>query len=129
MPSQAAMKAALQAYVDGLNAGDADAVIALFAPEAEIEDPVGTPPKRGCEIERWFRRAVEMRARLELAGPIRGSHGGAAAMAFTVTTRFEGQLRATRSIDAVRFDEAGRITRLEGYWGPEDVEVREEGRR
>jgi len=123
MPSQAAMKAALKAYVDGLNAGDADAVIALFAPDAEIEDPVGTPVKRGSEIEAWFRRAVEMRARLELAGPIRGSHGRAAAMAFTVTTRFEGQVIATRSVDAVRFDDAGRITRLEGYWGPDDVEV------
>jgi steroid delta-isomerase len=125
MPTQAAMKAALQAYVDGLNRGDADAVIALFAPDAEIEDPVGTPVKRGREIEAWFRRAVEMRAQLELAGPIRGSHGRAAAMAFSVTTRFEGQVVATRSVDAVRFDDAGRIARLEGYWGPEDVEVRE----
>ena len=124
MPPPTTAKAALQAYVDGLNAGDADAVIALFAPDAEIEDPVGTPPKRGREIERWFRRAVEMRARLELAGPIRGSHGRSAAMAFSVTTRFEGQLRVTRSIDAVTLDDAGRIARLEGYWGPEDVEVR-----
>lgn len=124
MPPPLTAKAALQAYVDGLNAGDADAVIALFAPDAEIEDPVGTPPKRGREIERWFRRAVEMRARLELAGPIRGSHGRSAAMAFTVTTRFEGQLRVTRSIDAVTLDDAGRIARLEGYWGTDDVEVR-----
>jgi len=124
MPPPTTAKAALQAYVDGLNAGDADAVIALFAPDAEIEDPVGTPPKRGREIERWFRRAVEMRARLELAGPIRGSHGRSAAMAFSVTTRFEGQLRVTRSIDAVTLDDAGRIARLEGYWGPDDVEVR-----
>jgi steroid delta-isomerase len=124
MPSQSTMKAALQAYVDGLNAGDAEAVIALFAADAQIEDPVGTPPKRGREIAEWFHRAVEMRARLALAGPIRGSHGRAAAMAFTVTTRFEGELRVLRSIDAVTFDDAGRITRLEGYWGPEDVEVR-----
>ena len=122
--SEAAMKRALQAYVDGLNAGDADAVIALFADDAVIEDPVGTPPKRGREIEQWFRRAVEMRARLALAAPIRGSHGRAAAMAFTVTTTFEGRVRVTRSIDAVHFDDAGRIVRLEGYWGPGDVEVR-----
>ena len=84
------------------------------------------PVKRGREIETWFRRAVEVRARLELAGPIRGSHGDAAAMAFTVTTRFEGRIVATRSVDAVRFDAEGRIVRLEGYWGPEDVETRPE---
>lgn len=124
MISQARVKAVLKAYVDGLNAGDADAVIALFAPEAVIEDPVGTPEKRGPEIAAWFRRAAEMRARLELSTPIRGSHGLAAAMAFTVTTRFDGKLRTTRSLDTVRLDEQGRIVRLEGYWGPEDVEVR-----
>jgi steroid Delta-isomerase len=124
MISQARMKAVLQAYVDGLNAGDADAVIALFAPDAVIEDPVGTSEKRGPEIVAWFRRAATMRARLELATPIRGSHGLAAAMAFTVTTRFDGKLRTTRSLDTIRFDEHGRIIRLEGYWGPEDVEVR-----
>src|SRR5262245_45758594 len=108
MLSQSRMKAVLQAYVDGLNAGDAEAVIALFAPDAVIEDPVGTPEKRGPEIAAWFRRAAQMRARLELATPIRGSHGRAAAMAFTVITRFEGRIRVTRSLDAVRFDEAGR---------------------
>lgn len=124
MISQTRMKTVLRAYVDGLNAGDAEAVIALFAPDAVIEDPVGTPEKRGPEIAVWFRRAAKMRARLELATPIRGSHGLAAAMAFTVTTRFDGQIRTTRSLDTVRFDELGRITRLEGYWGPEDVEVR-----
>ncbi len=124
MPSQARMKAVLQAYVDGLNADDADGVIALFAPDAVIEDPVGTPEKRGAAIEAWFRGAAKMHARLELASPIRGSHGLAAAMAFTVTTRFDGQIRTTRSLDVVRFDEQGRITRLEGYWGPEDVDVR-----
>ena len=124
MTSQAKMKAALQAYVDGLNAGDAEAVIALFAEDAVIEDPVGTPPKRGREIAEWFRRAVEMRARLDLREPIRGSHGRAAAMAFTVTTHSDGQVYVTHSIDAVTFDDEGRIARLEGYWGPEDVVVR-----
>ena len=50
MISQSRMKAVLQAYVDGLNAGDADAVIALFAPDAVIEDPVGSSEKRGDRI-------------------------------------------------------------------------------
>jgi len=116
------MKAAMQAYVDGLNRGDAEAVIALFAEDAVIEDPVGTPEKRGQEIVAWFHEAVAMKARLELATPIRGSHGNAAAMAFTVTTEWEGKRAAIRSLDVCTFDAAGRITRLEGYWGPDDVE-------
>lgn len=112
----------MQAYVDGLNRGDAEAVIALFAADAVIEDPVGTPPKRGREIRDWFYQAAAMKARLMLATPIRGSHGNAAAMAFTVTTEWEGRRVAIRSLDVCTFDAEGRITRLEGYWGPDDVE-------
>lgn len=116
------MKVAMQSYVDGLNRGDAEAVIALFAEDAVIEDPVGTTPKRGEEIRKWFHKAVAMKAQLVLATPIRGSHGNAAAMAFRVTTEWEGLRTSIRSLDVCIFNEAGRIARLEGYWGPDDVE-------
>jgi steroid delta-isomerase len=113
-------KAALQAYLDGLNARDADAVIALFAPDAVIEDPVGTPPKRGEAIAAWFRGAVQVEPLLELSAPIRGSHGASAAMAFTVTTtRKNGRFR-TASVDVAYFNEDGLIERFEGHWGPSD---------
>ena len=113
-------KAALQAYIDGLNARDADAVIALFAPDAEIEDPVGTPIKRGAEIAAWFRGAVQVEPHLELVAPIRGSHADSAAMAFTVTTtRASGRFQ-TQSIDVAYFDANGLIRRFEGHWGPDD---------
>ncbi len=120
MPSEESMKRALQAYVDGLNARDADAVIALFADEAEIEDPVGTAVKRGSEIEAWFRGAVRAEAQLELVAPIRASHGKSAAMAFTVTSVRRDGRYLTNSLDVAHFDERGKIVRLEGYWGPQD---------
>lgn len=120
MPSETQMKAALQAYLDGLNARDADAVLALFAPDAEIEDPVGSPIKRGAEIEAWFRGAVKVEPKLELCAPIRGSHSDAAVMTFTVESLRGGTRYRTHSTDVARFDARGRITRLEGYWGPGD---------
>ena len=123
MPSEPMMKAALQAYVDGLNRGDAAAVIALFAENAVIEDPVGTPPKRGREIVDWFHQAVAMRAQLRPVAPARGSHGNAAALAFIVTTQWEGQQVSIHSLDTCTFDAAGKIVELKGYWGPEDMEV------
>lgn len=113
-------RAALEAYIAALNARDADAVIALFAPDAEIEDPVGTPLKRGAEIAAWFRSAVEVEPHLELAAPIRGSHGTSAAMTFRVTTRRASGRYQTQSTDVVYFDANGLIRRLEGHWGPED---------
>lgn len=123
MPSQQQMKAALQAYIDGFNNGDADAVIALFAPDATIEDPVGSPIKGRAEFEAFYRTGVAWGSKLALAAPIRGSHGNAAAMAFTVRTLNEGRPVVIHSLDTVTFDDAGLITHLKGYWGPEDIEL------
>lgn len=123
MPSQAHMKAALQAYIDGFNAGDADAIMALFAETAVIEDPVGSPLKSRAEFDAFIRQGVKFGARLSLAAPIRGSHGNHAAMVFTVTFVQDGVRYTTNSTDVMTFDEAGKITRMDGFWGPSDVRV------
>ena len=60
MPSQAEMKAALQAYIDGFNADDADAIMALFADDAVIEDPVGSPLKSRAEFDAFIRQGGEV---------------------------------------------------------------------
>ena len=123
MPTQSDMKAALQAYIDGFNAGDADAIMALFADNAVIEDPVGSPLKSRAEFEAFIRDGVRFGARLSLAAPIRGSHGNHAAMAFTVTFVQDGVRYTTNSMDVMTLDAAGKITRMNGYWGPGDVTV------
>ena len=118
------MKATLQAYVDHINAGDADAVTALFAPGATIEDPVGTPVKQGSEIASWFRDTVAYQTRIKPLVPIRGSHGDEAALVFDVEfSPPEGPRLRIRSVDVCRFDGDGRITRLRAFWGPEDIEA------
>jgi steroid Delta-isomerase len=123
MPSQSEMKAALQAYIDGFNADDADAIMALFADDAVIEDPVGSPLKSRAEFEAFIRQGVRFGARLKLAAPIRGSHGNHAAMVFTVTFVQDGVRYTTNSTDVMTFDAAGKISRMEGYWGPGDVAI------
>ena len=121
-PDQTAMKAALQAYVDLTNAGDAAGLVALFAPGATIEDPVGTPRKQGDEIAAWFADSVAFGARIYPAAPIRGSHGNEAALVFDVefTPPDSPRLRI-RSVDICRFDANCRITSLRAFWGPDDV--------
>lgn len=123
MPTQAHMKAALQAYIDGFNADDPDAVMALFADNAVIEDPVGSPLKSRVEFEAFIRQGVKFGARLELAAPIRGSYGSHAAMVFTVTFVQDGVRYTTNSTDVMTFDGAGKIVRMDGFWGPSDVTV------
>jgi steroid Delta-isomerase len=123
VPRQSDMKAALQAYIDGFNADDADAIMALFAEDAVIEDPVGSPLKSRAEFDAFIRRGVEFGARLALAAPIRGSHGNHAAMVFTVTFVQGGVRYTTNSTDVMAFDATGKIIRMDGYWGPSDVAV------
>lgn len=121
MPTTDQMKQVLQSYVDGFAAGDAASVAALFADDAVLEDPVGTPPVRGrAAIEEFYANAVAAGSKLILEGPIRGSHGNGAAMAFTVEVPSMG-LRI-RAIDVMTFDDDGKVIEMKAYWGPDDME-------
>jgi steroid Delta-isomerase len=118
MPSEQVMKAALQAYIDTFNRGDPHAVAALYTPEATLEDPVGSPVKRGREaIAAFYSHSIGTGAKLSLDAPIRGSHGNAAAMAFTARI---GPL-SVRVIDVMTFDETGKFTSMRAYFGPGDL--------
>ncbi|GAB2845475.1 nuclear transport factor 2 family protein [Actinocorallia aurea] len=113
------MKAAMRAYVDGFANKDAESVLALFAEDAVVEDPVGTPEKRGEEIAKFYRDAVASGVTLVLEGPLRGSHGNGAAMAFTIEAP-EMNL-SIKAIDVFTFDDEGKIASMRAYWGPDDM--------
>lgn len=124
MIDEARMKQALQAYIDAFNRSDAEALAALYADGATIEDPVGSPLKQGREaIAAFYRMAVKTGAKLKLAAPIRGSHGNSAAMAFDVQLNMPEGEAVIRVIDVMTFDEAGRFTSMRAYWGRGDMVV------
>jgi steroid Delta-isomerase len=118
MPTQEAMKTAMQAYLDAFNSGSATAVVALYAEDATVEDPVGSPVKRGkAEIHAFYTHSITTGAKLALDAPIRGSHGNSAAMAFTARI---GPV-TVRVIDIMTFNEAGKVTSMKAYFGPADI--------
>ncbi|GAA0399676.1 steroid Delta-isomerase [Paenibacillus motobuensis] len=117
MPTQSEMKAIMQQYLDAFNAQDADAVIALYADNATVEDPVGSEPLQGKEaIDAFYQQVIPYGSKLKLVAPIRGSHSNSAAMAFVV----ESAVGSINVIDVMTFDESGKITSMRAYWGPED---------
>jgi steroid Delta-isomerase len=119
MPSQETMKAAMQAYIDAFNSGSADNVVALYAPDATVEDPVGSPVKRGhAQIRAFYTHSIATGAKLALDAPIRGSHSNCAAMAFSARI---GPL-TVRVIDIMSFDEQGKVTSMQAYFGPGDIQ-------
>ena len=44
----------VQRYVAALNAGDLEGIVALYADDATVEDPVGSEPQRGIAAIRAF---------------------------------------------------------------------------
>lgn len=118
-----AMDTALNAYVARINAGDAAGVLNLFAPEAVIEDPIGSAVKTGEQLPGWFADTVAFSTRITPVAPIRGSHGDEALLVFDVEFTPPGSARLRiRSADAFRFRADGLIVALRAFWGPEDLE-------
>lgn len=124
-PTSEQMRAALQRYVDAINARDTDAVVALYAQDATIEDPVGTPPIQGREaIAAFYGKVVPLGLKLKVVAPVRGSHGSSAAMAFEVEAPGAGGTRTLiRVIDVMTFDADCRFTSMRAFWAPDDASV------
>lgn len=123
MGNEQKMKQAMQAYIDRYNADDLEGVVGLYADDATVEDPVGTPLKQGkAAIRDFYAYAMKTGARLALAAPIRGSHGDSAAMAFDVTLNMPEGRMIIRVIDVMSFDAEGRFKTMRAFWGPGDME-------
>jgi steroid Delta-isomerase len=124
MIDDAHMKQALQAYIDHFNRADHAAIAALYADDATVEDPVGSPLKVGkAAIAAFYKMAVATGARLKLAAPMRGSHGNSAAMAFDVQLNMPEGEAIIRVIDVFTFNDAGLFTTMKAYWSRQDMVV------
>ena len=112
------MIAAVHAYVAAFDAADPEAAVALFAADATVEDPVGTPPRVGHEaIREFYTFSMATGAKLHLQGPVRVGHDFAA-FAFQVRLKM-GEADATVDvIDVFRFDATGKVRTMEAFFGP-----------
>ncbi|MGH8528879.1 MAG: nuclear transport factor 2 family protein [Nevskiales bacterium] len=123
MADEKQMKAAMQAYIDTFNRTEAAAIADLYADDATVEDPVGSPLKKGkAEIAAFYKMAVATGARLKLAAPIRASHANSAAMAFDVELNMPQGRMVIHVIDVMTFNDAGKFTSMRAFWGPSDME-------
>ncbi|HEX4895659.1 MAG TPA: steroid Delta-isomerase [Solimonas sp.] len=124
MAHEQLMKAGMQAYIDTFNRGDAAGIAALYSDDATVEDPVGSPLKKGkAEIAAFYQMAVATGAKLKLVAPIRASHGNSAAMAFDVELNMPQGHAVIRVIDVMTFNEAGKFTSMRAFWGPSDMQM------
>lgn len=127
------MRAAVQAYFDCFNAQDAEGIVALYADDATMEDPIGTPIKDGKEaIREFYTMAVKNGATLTQNGPTRVAPPYAA-FAFTVTVGGAGMTDKAIDvdlpaggmtidvIDTFKFNDAGEVIEMRAFWGPTNI--------
>jgi steroid delta-isomerase len=118
MPTPETMTAAVHAYVAAFDRSDPAAVRDLFAAEATVEDPVGSPPHVGHEaIYNFYAKSMETGAKLHLDGPVRIA-GNSAAFAFSVKLAMGDVPLKIDVIDIFEFDEAGKVRSMRAYFGP-----------
>lgn len=127
------MRAAVAAYFTHFNNADPAGIASIFADDATVEDPIGTPPKLGIdEIRAFYEMAVQSGSRLEQQGETRVAENHAA-FAFTVHI---GSLTAENTavdvdiptgkmqidvIDTFDFNDDGEVTAMRAFWGPGNI--------
>jgi steroid Delta-isomerase len=121
MPTPEQMTAAVHAYVEAFDKADPGLAVAIFAAEAEIEDPIGTPLKIGTDaIRQFYTESMATGAKLILDGPIRIA-GDYAAFAFHVPLNFDGRDMRIDVIDTFKFNDAGKVIEMKAYFGPTNM--------
>jgi steroid delta-isomerase len=123
MPSHEQMVATVHAYVEGFNRQDTDAVVRLYSQNATVEDPVGTPERRGIDaIRAFYASAVATGAKLSLDGPVRTA-GNSAAFAFSARVVMGGRPHQIDIVDTFAFDDHGKVLEMQAFWGPQNVHM------
>ncbi|MGB0098911.1 MAG: nuclear transport factor 2 family protein [Nocardioides sp.] len=107
-------------YLRLVATGTADEVVALYAEDATLEDPVGSQVLRGREAIRAFYAAIEpltIETRLFHLRTVAGE----AAFHFEVTTITDDATFTMAPIEVMTFDEDGRITSMRAWWSDTDM--------
>lgn len=118
-------RAAVERYVEGVHEGSVDAYVGAFAPDAVIEDPVGTPPHVGREAHRRFWENT-----LQMAESVRFdvdriiAFEGEAVMVLTINAHLHaGGTTRIPAVGHYEVGDSGLITKYRAFWDPATVEL------
>jgi steroid delta-isomerase len=109
-------------YVRLVGSGTADEIVALYAEDATVEDPVGTDVRTGHGPIREFYATLEglQQETRMISARIAG---GEAAFHFEIITRAGEKTYTLSPIDVMTFDDDGRVTAMRAFWGDGDMVV------
>ena len=102
-------------YLALLSKGDADGIVALYAPDAVVEDPIGSPPKNGTEEIRAFYAAVSgTTLTATRIGPVTVV-GNEAAFLFRIDVPLGEETLSMASTDLMSFNDEGKVVKMTAY--------------
>ncbi len=102
-------------YPEMVTKGDVEGIVALYADEATIEDPIGAPLHRGIDAIRKFYQAAAGTVTMKRVGPVHVA-GREAATPLRVLIGPEGQKQALDIISVMAFDDDGKIASMRAFW-------------
>ncbi|WP_370246558.1 nuclear transport factor 2 family protein [Nocardioides sp.] len=115
--------AGVRRYLATVATGTAADVAALYAPEAVLEDPVGSQPRRGREAIREFYATIEAMPKTTELLTLR-TCGGQGAFHFRIVVDLGGGLTSTMEpLEVMEFDDDGLITAMRAWWGEQDLVI------
>lgn len=116
MADEATMLAAPAKYLQAFSNQDVDGIVALYADDAIVEDPVGSDKHVGKEaIRAFYAGAVAAGVEAQLSGEVRLA---ANEVAFPFTVKISAANMEMRIIDTFRFNAAGEVVEMRAFWGP-----------
>lgn len=102
-------------YPDMVTKGDVDGIVALYADDAWIEDPIGSEPRRGREAIREFYQASAGTIVMKRSGPVHVA-GSESATPLVVLMGPEDDRKALDIISVMKFREDGSIASMRAFW-------------
>jgi steroid delta-isomerase len=108
-------------YPELVTKGDIETIVALYADDATIEDPIGSPLHRGIDgVRAFYENAVKSGVTMKRSGPVRVA-GGEAATPLVVLVGPTGQQQVIDIISVMTFSDDGKITSMRAYWSPDAI--------
>ena len=120
--SNDAVRAGVERYLDLVATGTADQIAELYAEDATLEDPVGSPVLQGREAIREFYGTFASMSKTTELLTIR-TCGGEAAFGFRIATDTGGGVATMEPLEVMVFDEEGRIASMRAWWSEADLTI------
>ncbi len=121
--TQEKAQAIVDRYLSSLVTGDLESVLALYADDAVVEDPVGSSPLVGrSALMDFYSKAVSMVVAAQCHGPVRVA-ANEIAFSFEIEAMFDEQRSKIEIIDHFVLDSSQKIQSMRAFWSEANMSL------